>query len=452
MNITQRKISDIKPYEANPRKNDKAVGIVKKSLEQYGWQQPIVVDKDGVIVAGHTRYRAAKELNMTEVPVLVAYKLTKSQLNAYRIMDNKSAEYAQWDDDKLFNELKELLNESEGFAELSDKSGFTESELEKMFADPSIEDILTTPVTPRTKVGDLWTLGEHKILCGSSTEPADVARLMGKDKVSLIWEDPPYGVSYVSPNGMNMSKEKLATLHRIENDDLNPEELFAFLNDHLQAVKPFIDKGCPVYWSHDIRFNSIFSDALIDNGFHIADVLIWKKNNLSTFTSNYFKIYEPIIYGWIKGGLHNWYGKGSPNCIIDAKLKDKTKDELIEIINSMSNVQEVDKEPRSVAGLHPTVKPVKLIIPHIINSSRAGEIVYDGFSGSGSTLIAAERTKRQARCVEFEPKFVDVTIQRWQEETGLQAVREDGMTWDEIVMEELSNRPNILAETFNMEP
>ena len=425
----------IRPYEKNPRKNDKAIETVANSIEQYGFQQPIVVDKNMVIIVGHTRYRAAKKLNLTQVPVLVADNLDDKQTQAYRIMDNRSNENARWDDELLFKEFEELLQDS-NIQDLSFDTGFSEAELNKLFAkqeDP-IEQF-NAQQQYRSRPGDLWILGNHRLLNGDSTSEVDVKRVLQDDKIDLLWEDPPYGVSYETVNGINFSKaENDQRNHKIANDNLKPEELDLFLDKHMEAVSDYIRPGSGVYWCHDIRFTHQFKTVLEKYNFHISDTLIWKKDKHSTFLSDYAKYYEPILYGWKKGRDHNWYGNiWNPNAIDLNKLEDMTKEQLIKMIKNIdSNYQEFSREKKDVAKLHPTVKPVKLIVYHIYNSTKLNDVVYDGFAGSGSTLLAAENTGRRARCIEFEPKFIDVIIRRWQELTGQQAVREDGTLWDDV--------------------
>ena len=453
MNIVMTPIADVKPYANNPRKNGKAIDVVADSLEQFGWQQPIVVDKDKIIIVGHTRYLAAKKLNLPQVPILIADTLTDEQTKQYRIMDNKSNEYAHWDDTLLLTELQSLLKD-DNIQDLAYETGFTESELNKMFADNSVDDLdkYLNKDNPKSRTGDLWSLGEHKILNGSSTEPTDLATLMDKDMIAMVWEDPPYGITYRTIGGFRNSKElNDAKDHIIANDTLNKDQLDEFLMAHTKAMDQYVKPGAAIYWCHDIRFNEQFKQILMSNKYHVADTLIWKKNQTSNFLSNYWKFYEPIFYGWKEGAQHSFYGKGmNPNVIEPQTIEDMSKEELVALFKTIiSDYQEVTKEPQKVARLHPTVKPVKLIILHLINSSKINDIIYDGFSGSGSTLLACEKTGRVARCIELESKFVDVTIARWQELTGLQAVRQDGVLWDDIdkpisdsaAMEEFFNLP-----------
>ena len=454
MNIVMKQLNEIKPYAKNPRKNDRAVETVANSIEQYGFQQPIVVDRDHVIIVGHTRYRAAHKLNLTQVPVVVADTLTEEQVRAYRLMDNRSNENAQWDNTLLMEELQDMLD-GITIQDVSYQSGFSESELNRLFRnDEDLLDQVRDVLTPETysETGDVWILGRHRIMNGDSTQSAALSALLGTEKIDMVWEDAPYGVAYQTPNGINHSKEyRELTNHLIANDTLTGEQLDAFLDAHLAVIMPYVRPGATLYWCHDIRYNHQFKQVLEKNSVHIADTLIWRKNNASTWLTDYAKYYEPIIYGWKTGAEHSWYGhRMHPNAFDLEDLEKKTPAQLIRIIRDFdTNYQEFRKEPRRVASLHPTVKPVKLIEYHMINSSRIGELVYDGFSGSGSTLMAAEISGRCARCVELEPKFVDVTIRRWQELTGLQAVREsDGVLWDDLANPEPFDRDQALHDNM----
>ena len=459
MHIVSMPIGQIRPYPKNPRKNDRAVKTVAESLEQYGFQQPIVVDKEHVIIVGHTRYRAAQSLGLKDVPVLVAKELTEKQAQAYRLMDNRSNENARWDDGMLLEELQTMLSDIT-IQDASYQSGFTESELNALFRDDRDQlDDLQDHLNPVTysQPDDVWTLGNHRIINGDSTLSQTIETLLAGDQVDLVWEDAPYGVAYQTANGVNHSQayNELKN-HKIVNDTLSGTELDAFLNAHMKAIVSHMRPGASVYWCHDIRFNHQFKQVLEAHGIHIADTLIWRKDRHSTWMTDYAKYYEPILYGWREGAEHSWYGKGmQPNAFSLDDLERMTKEQLVKLIQTWdTNYQTFRKEPRKIASLHPTVKPVKLIEYHIINSTQPGQVVYDGFSGSGSTLIACEASGRHARCVELEPKFVDVTIRRWQELTGLAAVRSDGVKWNDLAnqsgldIQSLANAN--LAELLNL--
>lgn len=458
MKISYKKLNEIIPYENNPRKINKGVDIVAESIQQYGFQQPIVVDTDGVIIVGHTRYQASKKLGLAEVPVTVADELTEEQIRTYRIMDNKSGEKTFWDEGLLVEELKELLPDS-SIQDLSFETGFSESELNKWLTEPEKDDLsdLTHTKVPRAVWGDVYTLGEHKLVCGDSSDAETVKLLMGEDRAEIIWEDPPYGVAYASPNAIlqgNDFAHEWREEHSIENDDLNEEQLDELLTKHMSAILPYWNKGGAIYWCHDQRYNHQFKQILIANNVHINDTLIWKKDKHSTFVGDYCKIYEPILYGWQKGEAHRWYAERMQhNAHTDEELDNLTKEQLIKIIkHNHTNYQEIKRLPsRETSKMHPTVKPPKLISYHLLNSTKRGDIVYDGFSGSGSTLIACEKTNRVARCIEFETKYIDVIINRWQELTGLKATRQDGTLWDDIYDTALQNEvDDNLTEVFNL--
>jgi len=258
-------INDIKPYAKNSLKSHRAVDNVAEPLEQYGFQQPIVVDRDMIIVVGHTRYRAAHKLNLKQVPVLVADTLTDDQVRAYRLMDNRSNENAQWDNTLLMEELQVMLD-GITIQDVSYQSGFSESELNRLFRnDEDLLDQVRDVLTPETysESGDVWILGRHRIVNGDSTASDTVATLLGTEKIDLVWEDAPYGVAYQTPNSMNHSRDyNELNNHKIQNDTLSGEQLDTFLDAHLQAVMPHVRPGASVYWCHDIRYNHQFKHII----------------------------------------------------------------------------------------------------------------------------------------------------------------------------------------------
>jgi site-specific DNA-methyltransferase (adenine-specific) len=437
MNIEMMETTSLQPYEKNPRKNEKAVQVVSNSIQQYGFQQPIVVDNDRIIIVGHTRYRAAKNLGIEKVPVLVAKNLDEKQTRSYRIMDNRSNENAQWDESLLFQELEDLITDST-IQDLAYDVGYTENELEKLFReDEDPVEVFNETLQIKAREGDLYTLGEHKLVCGDSTNKEHLELLLGDDKIDLLWEDPPYGVTYVTPNNISYTAEENLVRDKnraIKNDNLSGEELDELLDKHLEVIMPYWRNGGSIYWSHDINFNTAFRNLLEKHKVHVADTLIWKKKQHSTWLTDYAKTYEPIIYGWKKGAEHKWYAKIMNYNVNDLdKYEQMSRDQLLKIVKSThTNVFEFGREDKTIIDLHPTVKPVKLIAYHIYNSTKPGEIVYDGFSGSGSTLMACEKTGRVSRSIEYDPKYVDVIIKRWQDKTGAVARHSDGTLWNDM--------------------
>jgi len=437
MNIEMMETTSLQPYEKNPRKNEKAVQVVSNSIQQYGFQQPIVVDNDRIIIVGHTRYRAAKNLGIEKVPVLVAKNLDEKQTRSYRIMDNRSNENAQWDESLLFQELEDLITDST-IQDLAYDVGYTENELEKLFReDEDPVEVFNETLQIKAREGDLYTLGEHKLVCGDSTNKEHLELLLGDDKIDLLWEDPPYGVTYITPNNISYTAEENLVRDKnraIKNDNLSGEELDELLDKHLEVIMPYWRNGGSIYWSHDINFNTAFRNLLEKHKVHVADTLIWKKKQHSTWLTDYAKTYEPIIYGWKKGAEHKWYAKIMNYNVNDLdKYEQMSRDQLLKIVKSThTNVFEFGREDKTITDLHPTVKPVKLIAYHIHNSTKPGDIVYDGFSGSGSTLMACEKTGRVSRSIEYEPKYIDAIIKRWQDKTGAEARHSDGTLWNDM--------------------
>lgn len=384
MKVEAKSIDEIKPYENNPRDNDDAVDAVANSIKEFGWQQPIVVDNEGVIIAGHTRYKAAKKLGLKHVPVVVADNLTPDQVKAYRLADNKTAELADWDMDLLNDELDQIRD-----IDMSD-FGFDDLDsLELEDADTAKDDNFdeATPTEPKSKSGQIYQLGRHRLMCGDSTNKSDVKELMGGYQADLLLTDPPYNVDYT---GKQKSKMKIDNYH-LEND-----EFYKFLSSAFSNAKQVMKAGAAYYvWyasSQAINFNK----ALNDNGLKVREELIWKKNQIVMGRQDYQWQHEPCLYGWNEDGSHAWYS--------DRK---------------QSTILSFDKPQRS--DLHPTMKPIPLFDYQIKNSSKAGDIVLDLFGGSGTSIMACEQDGRTCYTMEFDPKYVDVIIKRWEEFTGKKA-------------------------------
>jgi DNA modification methylase len=383
---------------------------IAQQISEMGFLVPIVVDKDMVIISGHGRLQAAKDLNMTEVPVIIADWLTDEQVMAARIADNKVAESA-WDMPMLAFDLGTLsrLDIDLGL------TGFGTEEVRTILADflkdapvPAPEagktDENETPAPPeivRVKRGDLWTLGSHRLLCGDSTSAEDVARLMAGDKADLVFTDPPYNIAYAGG-----SKKR----DEIENDDMGDEDFYSFLHSVYTNAFIYMRPGGVIYVCHADTERVNFTKAFIDAGFHLSSIIIWAKNNATFGRQDYFWKHEPIIYGWHSGGAHQWHGP-----------------------NNEETIWNIDRPARSEE--HPTMKPVQLVERALENSSIKGEIVLDLFGGSGTTLIAAHKTGRSARLMELDPKYAGVILERWARFTEADPVREDGVTWSQLKAE-----------------
>tara|TARA_Y100001937_G_scaffold22983_1_gene32910 strand:+ start:12 stop:1229 length:1218 start_codon:yes stop_codon:yes gene_type:complete len=386
MNIQNIKTQDIKPYLENPRQNKNAINVVKKSLQEFGFQQPLVLDKDNIVVAGHTRLEAAKQLNIKEVPCIIADNLSEERIKAYRIMDNKSAEYASWDLQLLTQELNDLIKMDFDL----ELTGFSDDELDDLglhynldeFVEEGLSDEDEIPELEEdsiSKDGDLWILGSHRLLCGDATSFDAVDKLMNNKKADMIFTDPPYGVDYVGVN--NDSRDGLEELLR---------NVFA---NYITVSR----SGASCYVFHSDRCADIFH-RVFREFFHFSSMIIWFKNTLTLSQTDYQSQHEPCMYGWNKNGTHKFYG--------DRKQ-----------ISVWQNSKE------KFSG-HTTNKPVNFIIQALKNSSLEAHIVLDLFGGSGSTLIAGEATARKCYMMELDPKYVDVIVKRWQNYTGKDAYLE----------------------------
>lgn len=399
MQIELKPIDQIKPYERNPRKNDAAVEAVARSIREFGFRVPIVVDADGVIICGHTRLKAAIKLGFSEVPVHVATDLTEAQAKAYRIADNQTATIAGWDGDLLRGELEGLRALECDLAAL----GFSDAELSEFTAPPANEgqcDPDETPKPPKvavTRPGDLWLLGEHRLLSGSSTNPADVDKLMDGRKATLVATDPPYLVSYTGERPNDSGKDWSATYREVEITDAD-----GFFRGLFSNVLRVIAPHAAIYCWHAHKRQSLIARVWEDLGILDHQQVIWVKPT-PVFGRVYWHFrHEPCMMGWIKGS--------QPEHDSD---------------HTHNSVWEIDWEGKSriIGNEHPTQKPVEIFARPIRKHTRPGDICFEPFSGSGSQIIAAEREGRRCYAMELEPVFVDVAVRRWESFTGKKAVR-----------------------------
>lgn len=380
MIIIEKKLDEIRPYEKNPRYNDEAVGPVAKSIQEFGFKVPIVIDKDGVIVAGHTRYKAAKKLKLETVPCVVAEDLTDEQIKAFRLADNKVGEIATWDDGLLTEELESILNiDMKDFGFNFEFPGDDEEAQEDDFDEP-------LPEEPKAQLGDIYKLGDHRLMCGDSTSVDDVKKLMGDDKADMLLTDPPYNVDYTG-----RTAEKLT----IQNDKMSDTSFRAFLVAAFSTADEVMKPGAVFYiWHADLEGYN-FRGAVFDVGWKFKQNLIWNKNTMVLGRQDYQWKHEPCLYGW-KEGTHLWASDRKQTTVIDFKRPTQSK-------------------------IHPTMKPIGLFDYQIKNNTKQGDIVLDLFNGSGTTIMACEQNKRLARCMELDPRYVDAAIQRWETFTGQKA-------------------------------
>lgn len=383
MNIINIDLKNIKQYEKNPRKNDEAVGPVAESIKEFGFKCPIIVDKNNVIVAGHTRYKAAKQLKLKEVPCIVADDLTEEQIKAFRLADNKVGEIAEWDFDLLNMELEDISFDMSSF-------GFNilnEEETKEVEED---EYEVELPTEPKAKYGDIYQLGKHKLMCGDSTKIEDVEKLMNGVKVDLLITDPPYNVNYEGGTGL-----------KIKNDNMDNDTFRKFLRDAFSTADSVMKEGAVFYIWHADSEGYNFRGACFDNNWKVRQCLIWNKNSMVMGRQDYHWKHEPCLYGWKDGASHLWASDRKQTTILD-----------------------FDKPTKNAE--HPTMKPIKLFDYQIKNNTKKEDIVLDLFGGSGTTLIACEQNERISYNMELDPKYVDVIIDRWETYTGEKAILLNG--------------------------
>ena len=390
MKIETVSVDKIIPYARNPRNNEHAVAKVAGSIKEFGWQQPIVVDKDYVIVAGHTRLLAAQQLGMKEIPVKIADDLTAAQIKAFRIADNRTHEESEWIDDLLALELIEIRDLGYDL----EITGFDPDELDKLLAGDSdaLTDEDAVPEVAEkviTQPGDIWVCGNHRLLCGDSNDMKAVEQLMDGALADMVFTDPPYNVNY----GASM-KDKVRGNNRIIKNDNLGEDFYGFLHASCSNLLE-ICKGAAYICMSSSELHTL-QKAFTEAGGHWSTFVIWAKNTFTMGRADYQRQYEPILYGWKEGSKHFWCGA-----------------------RDQGDIWFVDKP--TVNDLHPTMKPVALVERAINNSSKSRDIVFDCFGGSGTTMIACEKTGRSARLIELEPKYCDVIVRRWQEFSGKQA-------------------------------
>jgi DNA modification methylase len=401
-------LEKLTPWARNPRTHsDAQVAQIAASIAEFGFNNPILVDTNSGIIAGHGRLMAARKLGLKEVPVIVVDHLTEAQKRAYIIADNQLALNAGWDEELLRVELATLQAEDFNL----DIIGFEDNELARLLAAQDAAEGLTdedaipeVPETPVSAKGDLWIMGNHRVLCGDATVQADVLRLISGDEADLGFLDPPYGVDYEG-----YTEERL----KIEGDNMSDAEFKRFLVASFRSLRFAVKPGASVYVCHSSSWQREFQNALETADFEVRCQIIWAKNTFAWGFGRYKFQHEPIFYAHVAGEKDPWYGDKSQSTLWCAN--------------------------KPVANrLHPTMKPVELVERALVNSSKTGDVVADLFGGSGSTLIACERRNRKARLLEIDPKYVDCIVQRFEEYAGKQATLEgDGRTFSEIKTERL---------------
>ena len=407
LQIQYLQVESLIPFINNARQHsDAQVAQIAASITEFGWGAPILVDGQNNVIAGHGRLLAARKLGMTEVPVVPMAHLTDIQRKALILADNKIGDNATWDDELLGLELAGL--QEAGFN--LELTGFTSDEWDALIAGDTSNSGLTdddqVPELAETAVsctGDIWLMGEHKVLCGDATKAQDYKSLLGDELVDMTFTDPPYNVNYA-----NTAKDKMRGKNRpILNDNMG-EDFGAFLQAACQNILD-ATKGA-VYIAMSSSELDTLQSAFRGAGGKWSTFVIWAKNTFTMGRADYQRQYEPILYGWREGSDHYWCGA-----------------------RDQGDVWQIKKPHKN--DLHPTMKPVELVERAVRNSSKTRDLVLDPFGGSGTTVIACEKSGRRARLIELDPKYVDVIVKRWQEFTGNKATRQkDGADFDSLAL------------------
>ena len=437
MDVVLRPIQTLQAYGRNSRTHsDAQVASLAASLKEYGWTNPVLVDGDGVIVAGHGRVLAARKLGMTEVPTISLAHLSPKQRRAYVVADNKLGLQSGWDKDMLAAELSEMR-------ELGVDLSLTGFDLNEILAlidggaskagktdDDAVPEVPSVPVT---RPGDVWVMGGHRLMCGDSTSAESVGVLMAGGLADLLLTDPPYNVDYTGG-----TKAAL----KIENDKMSASNFRAFLAAAFSAAAGAMKPGAAFYIWHADSEGLNFRAACLEVGLQVRQCLVWKKQTFVLGRQDYQWKHEPCLYGWKDGARHRWFGGRKQTTVVELATDSKspfvrradgrwevTVGDRSFLVDGEATVEEIgssvlefDKPARN--DVHPTMKPVALFESQLVNNTRTGDVVLDDFGGSGTTLIAAEKHGRLARVMELSPHYCDVIVQRWQAYTGESAVLE----------------------------
>lgn len=402
------------PNARNARTHsERQIQKIANSIKKFQFLNPVIIDAKGEIIAGHGRVLGAQKLGLESVPCIVADHLTDAEKRAYMLADNRIAEEAGWDDDLLKVELGELFDlgfdlSFTGF-DVDEVDGFVRANRGDSEIDDAVPD---APVTPVSQLGDVWICGDHRVMCGDSTDLEQINLLMIGAKADMVFTDPPYGVSYASKNAyLNTISPGNRIQKEIKNDHMDLDKTQNFIYQSFVVIKSILAKRSSYYITAPQGGDLMMMMMMMMQKAEIPlrHCLIWVKNNHVLGRTDYNYKHEPILYGWVD--VHDFYGEG------DHKF----------------STWEIDKPLKN--DLHPTMKPVALVENAILNSSKKSQIITDIFGGSGTTMIAAEKTGRHSRLMELDPSYVDVIVRRWQEFTGKKATREsDGVLFDSLIL------------------
>lgn len=397
---TIAQVADLIPYAMNSRTHsEEQVAQLAASIREFGFTNPVLIDEENNLIAGHGRVLAARKLNLDQVPAVVVTGLDENRRRALVIADNKLALNAEWDQDKLVVELQSMS------VDMQQLAGFSQDELLALLKPAQVdgltdEDALPeVPEDPVTVLGDVWVLGRHRLMCGDATSIDQLEQLCAGQLVDVWLTDPPYNVAYEGA-----TKEKLT----IQNDNMSNDDFRLFLSDSYSAANAVMKAGAVFYIWHADSEGYNFRGAAFDTGWKVRQCLIWKKSSLVMGRQDYHWMHEPCLYGWKDGAAHLWAADRKQTTIL-----------------------EFDKPSRN--GEHPTMKPVALFEYQILNNTKGSDLVLDSFAGSGTTGIACEKHGRNACMMELDPKYCDVIVKRWQDYTGETATHaESGKAFDEV--------------------
>ena len=413
--IVMLAVDSLKPYERNARKHgEEDVAAIAESIREFGFNDPIGIwGKDNLIVEGHGRLMAAKSLGMDKVPCIRLDHLTDEQRRAYALAHNRTAELSEWDKDLVSSELEELKDL--GFD--IDMTGFTVDDI--VFTEDMAPDITEEEVEQiaqgetRVQRGDVWILGRHRLMCGDSTDPADCKKLVGGGMTDMLLTDPPYNVAISNSQGQT-----------IENDNLDAASFYEFLKSAFENAAMFMRPGAAFYVWYASKMAVEFIEALKTCGLIPRQQLIWAKSHFTLGRQDYQWKHEPCLYGWIEGGPHYFIDLHSLATVMEQDMESLSKEQLISQLKAYEQLSTMQYEQKPAFDYaHPTMKPLPLFEKLVRNSSRPGEIVLDLFGGSGTTLIACENLERTCYMMEFDPHYAEVILQRWEAQTGEEAVK-----------------------------
>lgn len=432
LKIEYRKTAELLPYARNARTHsDSQVAQLAASIKEFGFNNPVAIDGDGMILCGHGRVMAAQRLGLDEVPTVCLSHLSDIQKKAYILADNKLALNAGWDNDMLKVELEDLK-----FSNFDlDLVGFSTEELDEIMnqgEEPEVEEddyTVAIPEEPKAKLGEIYILGKHRLMCGDSTSIQDVEKLMGEQQADLLLTDPPYNVDYEGGTDKKL---------KIKNDNMEDQAFRQFLVDVYKAADHVMKPGAPFYIWHADSEGANFRGAAKDMGWQIRECLIWVKNSLVLGRQDYQWRHEPCLYGWKAGAAHYFTDSRAESTVIEDQVNvDKlSKDELKTLCKKLLDpgieTTVIREKKPSINDVHPTMKPVKLFGRLVKNSSKRNDIVLDLFGGSGTTIVACEQLNRRAYLMELDPAYVDVIIDRYQKLTNVEVMRSDGKLWNEL--------------------